>query len=289
MITLKKRNVILMATAMTLLFAISAKADLVFSENFDPLGDPNLPPAWTMVEAIPFEEESDPYTTTLNDPNDAPYLVLPKRTIKASLSQTITDFKVRWRWQASAFADVAFLYLTNTAGTQGYGIRWNSGNPGSQQAGHVNVIKWDQPEEINRGAAQPVESEAYLMGPSQYLSGVSTDAPFADFEFERDDTGLMRLAVTDGTHGVHEFAVSDPDFTDFTTVYLVTQAGTSYFDEIEVYPYEPINCEDVHNEGYGLIADVVIDCHIDLLDFAAIAADWARCNNPADAGCEVTW
>ena len=50
-------------------------------------------------------------------------------------------------------------------------------------------------------------------------------------------------------------------------------------------------CADVIADGLGIATDIsgpegVADCYIDLYDFAAVAADWLRCNNPADANCE---
>ncbi len=51
------------------------------------------------------------------------------------------------------------------------------------------------------------------------------------------------------------------------------------------------SCTEVIADGLGIASDIsgpegVADCYIDIYDFAAVAADWLRCNNPADANCE---
>jgi len=46
------------------------------------------------------------------------------------------------------------------------------------------------------------------------------------------------------------------------------------------------DCSDVAAEGLLLIGDINADCRVNLEDFALLAADWMRCNNPADSNCE---
>lgn len=50
-------------------------------------------------------------------------------------------------------------------------------------------------------------------------------------------------------------------------------------------------CADVLADGLGIAADLsgpegVSDCRVDIYDFAVMASDWLRCNDPADAACE---
>ena len=50
-------------------------------------------------------------------------------------------------------------------------------------------------------------------------------------------------------------------------------------------------CDDVIADGLGIAADIsgpedVSDCRVDIYDFAAMASDWLRCNDPSDAACE---
>ena len=47
------------------------------------------------------------------------------------------------------------------------------------------------------------------------------------------------------------------------------------------------NCQQVITEyGLTLLTDLNKDCRVDLADFAMMAADWVRCYDPQQAGCE---
>ena len=90
--------------------------------------------------------------------------------------------------------------------------------------------------------------------------------------------------------------VEDPmvTFPNVEGVYTLKLTGddTVFIDTDDVNVIISIpSCEDVIADGVGIATDVsgpegVADCYIDLYDFAAVAADWLRCNNPADANCE---
>jgi len=74
----------------------------------------------------------------------------------------------------------------------------------------------------------------------------------------------FRVTVTDGTAGT---------------------AG-DIFDEMVVTATSP-SCQQVITEyGLSLLTDLNKDCRVDLADFAMIAADWVRCYDPQQAGCE---
>ncbi len=57
------------------------------------------------------------------------------------------------------------------------------------------------------------------------------------------------------------------------------------FDEVVVTVTSP-SCAEVIAQGMSLATDLNRDCHVDLQDFAMMAADWVRCYNPQEAGCE---
>ena len=48
----------------------------------------------------------------------------------------------------------------------------------------------------------------------------------------------------------------------------------------------PRNCAEVYQAGLGVPTDLNQDCRVNLVDFALIANDWPRCNNPEDENCE---
>lgn len=58
-----------------------------------------------------------------------------------------------------------------------------------------------------------------------------------------------------------------------------TPAGTS----------GPVHWDIIQGQYVGMLADLNQDCYIDLVDFALLAEDWAKCNTPGDSNCEVTW
>ncbi len=72
----------------------------------------------------------------------------------------------------------------------------------------------------------------------------------------------FRLTITDGT-----FGLADTIYKEITVT--VNQA----------------DCARVLSDGLGLIGDLNADCYVDLLDFAMLASDWLKCNDPADTNC----
>jgi len=61
-------------------------------------------------------------------------------------------------------------------------------------------------------------------------------------------------------------------------------------DAVSVVPSPiPQDCNEVWSMGYGIDADLNHDCHVNWQDFTIFAANWLRCNNPGEAGCEETW
>jgi hypothetical protein len=47
----------------------------------------------------------------------------------------------------------------------------------------------------------------------------------------------------------------------------------------------PGNCAQIWSRGYGMAMDLNHDCKIDFEDFAIMAANWMKCNDPADTAC----
>lgn len=75
------------------------------------------------------------------------------------------------------------------------------------------------------------------------------------------------------------------------TFHVTVNDGTAgldggIFDEMMVTATSP-TCQQVISEyGLTLLTDLNKDCRVDLADFAMIAADWVRCYDPQQAGCE---
>jgi len=78
---------------------------------------------------------------------------------------------------------------------------------------------------------------------------------------------------------------------------------TGYLDEFAVYKgildpnrvlahyaaWQPKDCQDATDRGYGTVADINKDCKVDFADFASLALDWRKCNDPCDANCVPNW
>lgn len=78
---------------------------------------------------------------------------------------------------------------------------------------------------------------------------------------------------------VLKLTVTDPD-----------APGVDISDVIEVTAISP-TCAEALADGHGLTSDVSgpdgePDCHVDLFDVAAIAADWLKCMDPQDPDCD---
>ncbi|MBE0535974.1 MAG: LamG domain-containing protein [Phycisphaerae bacterium] len=57
------------------------------------------------------------------------------------------------------------------------------------------------------------------------------------------------------------------------------------FDEVVVTTTRP-SCADIIAQGMSLATDLNKDCYVDLQDLAILAANWARCYDPQQSGCE---
>ena len=289
--TRKKVILTICIFTMSLISVNTAHSGIVFQDSFD---DANLP-SWTAIESAWLREgepdDPEPGIDSNSLVAHSPYLHLPYRTIKASLSETISTFKVRWKWLPKRWLQQGILAVANSTGTQGYVVRWNGLSDDS--SGHVAILKFDDPNEMNRGI---IVANATMISPySDYISGRSIDLPFADFEFDLDSAGNLTVRVTDPNHGVYDFTGTDTSFTSFSRIYLAgiiddTSFGNGiYVDELKVFPYQPINCDEVYAGEYESGADLNGDCVIDFEDFAELLSDWAQCNQPGDSNCVETW
>jgi hypothetical protein len=76
-----------------------------------------------------------------------------------------------------------------------------------------------------------------------------------------------------------------------------------YFDEFAIYngilsadrvlahyaAWQPKTCQEVIDRGYDSIADLNGDCKVNFLDFAELALNWAKCNDPLNSKCTKNW
>ena len=71
---------------------------------------------------------------------------------------------------------------------------------------------------------------------------------------------------------------------DIQSIYHATLLKYSGLSEVQFHR-APVNCAEAIADGLGLDMDFNTDCYVDLSDFAVLAEDWLKCNNPEDSNC----
>ena len=90
----------------------------------------------------------------------------------------------------------------------------------------------------------------------------ATDSEDVQATFTELGVYKFRLTINDGFYGMDD----------------------SIYKEITI-TVNQANCERVIADGLSLVGDVNGDCRVDLWDFALIANDWLKCNDPEDPTC----
>ncbi len=106
--------------------------------------------------------------------------------------------------------------------------------------------------------------EWLVVGPEggvEFISGADVEKPTV--KFNRQGVYTFHVTVNDGIAGL----------------------DGSIFDEMVVTATSP-TCAETIALGKVLATDLNQDCRVDLEDFAMIAADWVRCYDPQQPGCE---
>ncbi|MCG8581900.1 MAG: hypothetical protein MI866_18380, partial [Bacteroidales bacterium] len=69
-----------------------------------------------------------------------------------------------------------------------------------------------------------------------------------------------------------------------------TESGGSeqVYDEIVVTVTNP-TCQHAIDDGRRILTDLNSDCYVNIKDFAILAADWLKCNDPEGDDCEWPW
>jgi hypothetical protein len=144
--------------------------------------------------------------------------------------------------------------------------------------------------------AGPDQTVAYKGEPVQMAGALLSDDGFPE-------PALLYWSVIGTPTGVDfgsvlfsDDSIVDPvvTFPNVAGTYILRLTATD--DEVTVFDDVNINllipsCADVLADGLGIVGDIsgpegVADCRVNLYDFAAMASDWLRCNDPADADCE---
>ena len=213
-----RKNILMMTVVLAVLFSGAANAVTLLQDSFADLSQ------WTQT-GVGFgnlEIRSDVAEAS------APYMRVPYTTASADLSATTNIFEVDWKWNyEDNIADHAFMYVTNAAGDQGYGVRFSGWNA-------VVLGKYDKPgQPVYRANGLP---SAYLGGHIG-LGGTAYDLPFYDMKLTLDAAGLLTLYTTTkpGTTLIQRSQVTDTDFTSFSKIYFLSNGDYAQFvDEVTV-------------------------------------------------------
>jgi len=147
--------------------------------------------------------------------------------------------------------------------------------------------------QVNAG----VDRTVFLQDGAVQLTGTATDdgKPNLSLDIRWTKVSGPDTVIFDPCNAA-ETAVTFPEAPDrtFYVLRLTADDGqTTVFDDVEIEVRNP-DCEKAIAEGYRMDGDISgpegkPDCYVNLYDFAAMASDWLRCNNPQDAGCEFPY
>ena len=86
------------------------------------------------------------------------------------------------------------------------------------------------------------------------------------------------------------FAHAMPMSGDGPWIPIVGDSFSDNFSGYEVNNYELLptvrTCQDIVDEGCGVVGDLDSDCYVTVVDIAVMAENWLNCNDPANDSCE---
>ena len=183
-------------------------------------------------------------------PNHAPVAKLNNGVVYVELDKPVTtSFTLQCQMLMSTYSRTATVAILNAAGTQGYGIRWNSNQPSQFQGqGSIQIVKLDFNEPWNNWdtRAQPLTTPITSGHPIAGYAVTDVDSQKPNnlelASFNRDWQGFADIELT-WNYRTHTLAASvngrqlaevvDNDFTSFSRIYL--RGNTSMFiDELEL-------------------------------------------------------
>lgn len=155
-------------------------------------------------------------------PNPATYITLGNGVISANLSRTLTtDWTLSMNILHTTTSRSQKVSLFNAAGTQGYGLVWNSSTGGN---GLVNIVKYNVTAPLLYNTAGTSLTTAVNSG-----HGI-TNAPFALIQLMwESDTHTLTLYVD----GVQKGSVVDTAYASFSKIFVAGNTS-GWFDNASV-------------------------------------------------------
>lgn len=221
---LKRLSVAAMSLGLLAIAATGARAAvLVFDEPFNYANTAALQAAWTNVNGTGLALGTNSFITT------QPYATTGNGLNSRSLSETVTQswtlsFDVLQNGTAQRGTWVG---LFNAAGTQGYGVLWDTtANTTTNPNGQVSIRKFNLSSPISSWG----ENGTAISSTANPGHSIQAVAPMANFVFSwNQSTGALSLSV-DGTAIL---SVIDTSFSSFSKIY-VKGNQLQYYDNLIV-------------------------------------------------------
>lgn len=221
------------AAAVSATLAGAATGAVVFEERFDYADEAALDAAWVQVNG-----QSNYLTLTTTDAavDHEPYANIYNGLIRRDLDSPISgaDWDVSFKMLHVNKQRAGWLGLFNDAGTQGYGLLWDSGNAAAPDIGNgtVSIRKFDLTSELADWAVNGTQ-----LGSTADTGHEMSTAPFADLSLSWDaDTGTLIASVD----GVEKLVRTDTAFSDFSRIYLKGNSYVKYDDIVVNAVPEPV-------------------------------------------------
>jgi hypothetical protein len=182
-------------------------------------------------------------------------------------SQGNTNGGVAWGVEGSYNFDVAQQYIVGHNMTTSSWSAWADKSTIATDAGFESAVTLNGDRII------------YEIGVKQFINygGISTDP-----------TVVADLA--EGTQVGFDI-IADTIYSGGSSMISENMFEGKYIDAAQFQVYTLVNSltsRSCGNWGYGA-GDVNQDCRVNLADFATLALQWLKCNNPADADCTRNW
>lgn len=219
--------------AVSATLAGAATGAVVFEEHFDYVDEEALHAAWVQVDG---QSNYLRLTTTDAAVDHAPYTSIYNGLIRRDLDSPISgaDWDVSFKMLHVYKQRGGWLGLFNDAGTQGYGLQWDSGNAADPEIGNgtVSIRKFDLDSEL-----QTWTTIGTQLGSNTGSGHEMSTAPFADLSLSWDaDTGTLTASVD----GVEMLVRTDTAFSDFSRIYLRGNTYVKYDDIVVNAVPEPV-------------------------------------------------
>lgn len=198
------------------------------------------------------------------------------------------------------FTDGSPAIVQNQYG-QGHAVHWGA------YLGLAYILPAMQARDINDAYDYPTQFPAFLRdliaAPALGLAGIERpvycDNPLVETILLEGSAGTIVALINFTNNDSTTVTVTMPGIakvggveSTFSGALPVTGSPGQRSVEVTFETFEFLqiiseNCQFVVDYGYGLASDLNDDCYVNWEDYVFLMADWMRCNDPLDPGCET--